>query len=162
MNKHAIYDAALHRWGFDAQALVLAEECGELSSAICRMLNNKPHNVPGECADVEILLEQMRQFGMNTAINKERERKLARLALLVEGCKDPDIQEPAAVLRKEAHDIEYGACDDYAELQAAMMEHNYRLAERYARKTASRLLHLAQVLGRLVRQNPGTIDEVTE
>ncbi|EKE3213128.1 hypothetical protein OUN72_002836 [Salmonella enterica subsp. enterica serovar Essen] len=158
INKTEIYSAALHRWGFDAQALKLAEECGELSSAICRMLSHRDHNVPEECADVEILLEQLRQFGLNTVINKERERKLARLALLVEGCKDIDVQEPVAVLRQQAHDIEYAACDDYAELQAAMMGGDNRLAERYARKTAGRLLHLAQVLGRLARQRPGNID----
>ncbi|EKE2594382.1 hypothetical protein OUL21_001346 [Salmonella enterica subsp. enterica serovar Nima] len=162
MNKLAIYDAALARWGFDAQALVLAEECGELNSAICRMLNNKAHNVPEECADVEIMLEQIRHFGMKDAIEAEKERKLMRLALLVEGCGDIDVQEPVAVLRQQAHDIEYAACDDYAELQAAMMRADNRLAERYARKTAGRLLHLAQTLGRLARQRPGKIDEDTD
>ncbi|EPG7298492.1 TPA: hypothetical protein ACXPD2_000164 [Klebsiella pneumoniae] len=159
MNKDAIYGAALARWGFDAQALVLAKECNALSADVSRMLLHRPHNMVQECADVEIMIEQMRHGGMSTVIDREKERRLARLALLVEGCKDLDIQEPAAILRKDAHDIEYGACDDYAELQAAMMECNYRLAERYARKTASRLLHLAQILGRLARINPGDLDE---
>lgn len=158
INKVELYNAALHRWGFDAQALVLAKECNALSADVSRMLLHRPHKMAQECADVEIMIEQMRHGGMDVAIDREKERRLARLALLVEGCQDIDVQEPAAVLRQQAHDIEYAACDDYAELQAAMMGGDNRLAERYARKTAGRLLHLAQVLGRLARQRPGNID----
>ncbi|ECC1559585.1 hypothetical protein FNI18_06115 [Salmonella enterica subsp. salamae] len=158
INKTELYNAALHRWGFDAQALVLAKECSSLSAEVSRVLLHKPNNMPQECADVEIMIEQMRHSGMDVAIDREKERRLARLALLVEGCKDIDVQEPVAVLRRQAHDIEYDACDDYAELQAAMMAGDHRLAERYARKTASRLLHLSQILGRLARQRPGNID----
>ncbi|HCM2492358.1 TPA: hypothetical protein N3D36_004864 [Salmonella enterica subsp. enterica serovar Lehrte] len=159
INELAIYDAALARWGFDAQALVLAEECGELNSAICRMLNNKAHNVPEECADVEIMLEQIRHFGMKDAIEAEKERKLARLALMVEGCRDIDVVEPVIELRKQVDDIEWRACDGYAEMQSAILEGNHRLAARYARKAAGSLLHLAQVLGRIAQQRPGNIDE---
>ncbi|EHM3442374.1 hypothetical protein K2B09_003861 [Salmonella enterica subsp. enterica] len=161
INKTEIYSAALHRWGFDAQALVLAKECNALSADVARLLLHRPHNVAQECADVEIMIEQMRHSGMGVAIDREKERRLARLALLVEGCGDIDVQEPVAVLRQQAHDIEYAACDDYAELQAAMMGGDNRLAERYARKTAGRLLHLAQTLGRLARQRPGNLDEDT-
>ncbi|EKS4774227.1 hypothetical protein QB704_002743 [Salmonella enterica] len=161
MNKDSIYGAALARWGFDAQALVLAKECCSLSFEVDRMLLHRPHNMAQECADVEIMIEQMRHSGMGVAIDREKERRLARLALLVEGCGDIDVQEPVAVLRQQAHDIEYAACDDYAELQAAMMGGDNRLAERYARKTAGRLLHLAQTLGRLARQRPGNLDEDT-
>ncbi len=159
ISKSEIYRAALARWGFDAQAL--SEECNELSAAICRMLNQRDNNVPEECADVEIMIEQMRHNGLGVAIDAAKERKLGRLAQRV-GCVDTDIQEPATVLRKQAHDIEYAACDDYAELQAAMLECNNRLAARYARRTAGRLLHLAQTLERLARLNPGNIDEVAE
>ncbi|EDW6361514.1 hypothetical protein YN28_004325 [Salmonella enterica subsp. enterica] len=161
INKTEIYSAALHRWGFDAQALVLAKECNALSADVARLLLHRPHNVAQECADVEIMIEQMRHNGMDVAIDQAKAHRLTRLALLVEGCGDIDVQEPVAVLRQQAHDIEYAACDDYAELQAAMMGGDNRLAERYARKTAGRLLHLAQTLGRLARQRPGNLDEDT-
>ncbi|EGG8165136.1 hypothetical protein HH562_000011 [Salmonella enterica subsp. enterica serovar Yaba] len=162
INKTEIYSAALHRWGFDAQALVLAKECNALSADVARLLLHRPHNVAQECADVEIMIEQMRHNGMDVAIDQAKAHRLTRLALLVEGCGDIDVQEPVAVLRQQAHDIEYAACDDYAELQAAMMAGDNRLAERYARKAAGRLLHLAQVLGCLARQRPGKIDEDTD
>ena len=82
MNKPALYDAALAKWGYDAQVLVLAEECSELSASACRFVNHKANGakLADEAADVEIMLEQLRHNGLACHIDRAKERKLVRLA----------------------------------------------------------------------------------
>ena len=82
MNKSRIYDAALARWGFDAQVLTVAEECSELAAACTRFVNHKANgnSVAEEAADVEIMIEQLRHNGMNDMIEQQKARKLTRLA----------------------------------------------------------------------------------
>ncbi|MEA1062276.1 hypothetical protein [Erwinia sp. HR93] len=82
MNKSRIYDAALARWGFDAQVLTVSEECSELAAACTRFVNHKANgnSVAEEAADVEIMIEQLRHNGMNDMIEQQKARKLTRLA----------------------------------------------------------------------------------
>lgn len=81
----AIYDAALSKWGFESQVLVLSEEASELSAACSRFLNHKTDSskVAEEAADVEIMIEQLRHNGMGPMIDHEKNRKMARLAQIV-------------------------------------------------------------------------------
>lgn len=81
-NKTLIYDAALAKWGFDAQVIAAIEECNELSAALARYLNHKTNalRVSEEAADVEIMLEQLRHNGFNEMIEGEKTTRLARLA----------------------------------------------------------------------------------
>lgn len=81
----AIYDAALSKWGFESQVLVLSEKASELAASCSRFLNKKTDStkVAEEAADVEIMIEQLRHNGMGPMIDHEKNRKLARLAQIV-------------------------------------------------------------------------------
>ncbi|EAS2293541.1 hypothetical protein DIJ94_00620 [Salmonella enterica] len=82
MSKPLIYDAAIARWGYDAQVLTVAEECNELAAACTRFVNHKANgnSVAEEAADVEIMIEQLRHNGMDAMIEQHKTRKLNRLA----------------------------------------------------------------------------------
>jgi len=81
----AIFDAALTKWGFDSQVLVLAEESSELSAACSRFINHKTDSsaLAEEAADVEIMIAQLRYNGMGQMIDHEVSRKMTRLAQTV-------------------------------------------------------------------------------
>ncbi|HBY9743039.1 TPA: hypothetical protein MJA79_15360 [Klebsiella pneumoniae] len=81
----AIYDAALSKWGFESQVLVLSEEASELAASCSRFLNKKTDStkVAEEAADVEIMIEQLRHNGMGPMIDHEKNRKMTRLAQVV-------------------------------------------------------------------------------
>jgi NTP pyrophosphatase (non-canonical NTP hydrolase) len=75
---------ALKLFGIRIQRLKLAEECGELAAAASRLSIGPEtpevmENFLEECADVEILLEQMRQHYGDHAVDEWRAKKLARL-----------------------------------------------------------------------------------
>ena len=82
MNKPAIYDAALARWGYDSQVLTLAEESCELGAVATRFVNHKANGskLAEEAADVEIMIEQLRHNGMGPMIDNKKRQKLQRLA----------------------------------------------------------------------------------
>ena len=80
-----IYDRAIEHYGDKKQLLQACEECAELIQAISKATRYTGESyVDGVCeeiADVLIMCEQVRRiFGISTVdIEKERERKLARL-----------------------------------------------------------------------------------
>lgn len=80
-----IYDRAIAHYGDKKQLLQACEECAELIQAISKVTRYTGKSyVDGVCeeiADVMIMCEQVRRiFGISPAdIEKERERKLARL-----------------------------------------------------------------------------------
>lgn len=82
----ALYRLALARWGVRAQVMVAIEECGELIVALAkadRKVNGSTEaQIATEMADVQIMLEQLRNaFPSVARIEKgERKRKLRRLA----------------------------------------------------------------------------------
>ena len=94
MNK--IYEAAINKWGKDAQIKQAIEELSELITALChadRGRRGHPPDVPvkeaiaDEVADCEIMLEQVKLiFGITrNEIDVIRKVKLARLeAFLLE------------------------------------------------------------------------------
>ncbi|EHK1092716.1 hypothetical protein JFA41_003875 [Salmonella enterica subsp. enterica serovar Poona] len=151
--KSVLYEHAFNKWGFDKQVLKLSEEAGELAVASAQFLNHKTNgkHLAEEAADVEIMIEQLRHNGMSAPIDAEKDRKLARLALLLEDCADidaaPDIQE----LLQRLTETEYFYEEDHDELCQAMLEFDYFRASQYARRAAGRLMHLAQQLDRIGR-----------
>lgn len=150
-NKSKLYDRAFNEWGFDKQVLKLAEESSELSTAACQFLNHSGSGkqVAEECADVEIMIEQMRHNGMAPAIDEEKERKLARLARLLEGFADTDAD--ISGMLKRLDETEHFYHEDHDELCQAMLEFDYFRASQYARRAAGRLMHIAQQLDRIGR-----------
>ncbi|EOX0858181.1 hypothetical protein ACO68Y_000602 [Escherichia coli] len=80
--KTLIYRAALHKWGPEKQLAKLAEEAAELSAATARGLTGFCDEavLADEMADVEIMIEQFRQNGMEKLIDYRKAKKLARLA----------------------------------------------------------------------------------
>ncbi|ECA8970994.1 hypothetical protein ETB55_11650 [Salmonella enterica subsp. enterica serovar Omuna] len=80
--KELIYRAALRKWGPEKQLAKLAEEAAELSATAARSLTSccEEATLADEMADVEIMLEQFRQNGMDKLIDFWKAKKLARLA----------------------------------------------------------------------------------
>ncbi|MCB7134790.1 hypothetical protein LE270_22525 [Salmonella enterica subsp. enterica serovar Hillegersberg] len=80
--KELIYRTALRKWGPEKQLAKLAEEAAELSAAAARSLTGCGGEtaLAEEMADVEIMLEQFRQNGMDKLIDFWKAKKLARLA----------------------------------------------------------------------------------
>ena len=64
----AIYDAALEEWGLTLQAMMLMEECGELTAKLNQWLRGRvdAQELIEEMVDVDIMLNQIRR-----AINDE-------------------------------------------------------------------------------------------
>lgn len=63
MDEKQLYCRALQTWGKEAQMLQVIEEMAELTKEILKNINRKKENVGeiiGECADVEIMLEQLK------------------------------------------------------------------------------------------------------
>ncbi len=83
-NRERLCDMALKLWGVEAQVDMAVEEASEFIKAIC-----KARRVCGEIeylylfeemADLEIMLEQMKQiFGCHEVVEEQKQRKLARL-----------------------------------------------------------------------------------
>lgn len=73
---------AIETYGIDSQLAKLAEECAELAAEALHVRSRGKEAIPAllsECADVEIMLEQMRHHYGDTRIDSERSRKLTRL-----------------------------------------------------------------------------------
>jgi len=85
-NEIKIMQAALDKWGLEAQADQTVEECAELIVALHKHIKRQPaHNtldgVLDEIADVEMMLAQMRlSFNISDEILRNRiAQKFARL-----------------------------------------------------------------------------------
>lgn len=91
VNAKRIEERAIEVFGKNAQTLKLIEELGELATAASRYLNIKNFppeehdkirsNFKEECADVEILLKQMRIIHGDIDIDKWYAMKIVRLDL---------------------------------------------------------------------------------
>lgn len=93
--RQEIYQKALDKFGIGSQTLMLAEECSELvkaASKACRYFSKlEPgdstaftlvQNITEEIADVEIMMEQIKQnyFISNLDVERWKEQKIRRLA----------------------------------------------------------------------------------
>ncbi len=151
MNKSALYDAALAKWGYDAQVLVLAEECSELSATACRFVTHKSNGakLSEEAADVEIMIEQLRHNGLACHIDRAKERKLVRLAKRVAMPDDSLlIAEPASSLALLDEAIYH-----VGEAQSLRLNGECpRKSARHARVAIGRLMYAAQLMIREAQQ----------
>lgn len=80
--KELIYRAALRKWGPEKQLAKLAEAAAGLSAEAVHSLTTSCDEVrlAEAMADVEIMIEQFRQNGMDKLIDFQKTKKLARLA----------------------------------------------------------------------------------
>lgn len=82
-SRAAIYSMALSQWGRGPVLLVLAEECGELVSAVSKAERGRGcrEQVAGELADVLCCLEQAAQlYGIQWAtVEAIRDSKVLRM-----------------------------------------------------------------------------------
>jgi len=85
-NEVKLMQAALDRWGLNAQVGQTVEECAELIVALQKYVNRPPQtgaadNILDEIADVEMMLAQMRLvLGIDDdALRKRIESKFERL-----------------------------------------------------------------------------------
>lgn len=86
---------AVEKFGIDIQQIVAMEELGELIQAISKIarwecsletLSECIDNLAEEIADVEIMLEQLKQcYGCHIQANDHKRRKLDKLKSMVEG-----------------------------------------------------------------------------
>src|SRR5690554_3647097 len=91
MNRQEIMQKAIRHYGIDSQLIKMQEECGELITAISKHFiaaredNPKTwaemnENVMEEIADVNIMIQQLKNYGFDTdRINEIEEQKLKRL-----------------------------------------------------------------------------------
>ena len=87
-DRFEVYEAALEKWGVEAQLFMLFEEIGELQQAISKhhregSLDTK-NRIIEEVADVEIMLEQLRlvahiPIGEVEAVKAEKIGKLRKI-----------------------------------------------------------------------------------
>lgn len=78
--------AAIKRYGAAKQERMAIEECAELISAISHKQRGRPHNIPEEIADVEIMLEQVKMINdCFREVEAFRRQKIARLRARLKG-----------------------------------------------------------------------------
>ena len=84
MENREVLSAAIRTYGEQAQECVAIEECAELIQAICHKQRGRPHNIPEEIADVEIMLEQLKMINCCDAeVEKIKAEKIHRLWMRV-------------------------------------------------------------------------------
>ncbi|WP_018249737.1 nucleoside triphosphate pyrophosphohydrolase family protein [Orenia marismortui] len=93
MEKNELYQKAIDKWGKEEQLKMVAEECLELALAIRHNLRGKTTtaDIIEEAADVEIMLEQLREIMRGylgshgeVLIDEKKAEKLERLERLLE------------------------------------------------------------------------------
>ena len=80
--KQALYSAAMEQYGKEKQLRMLQEECGELIAAVNHWLRERVDDsaLLTELADVEIMVEQIKNLFSDYAFKKHKQEKLARLS----------------------------------------------------------------------------------
>lgn len=81
MTENELYQKAFEKWG-DKQLVVAIEELAELQKELTKALRGMPciNNISEEVADVEIMLEQIKQiFRLGISVEAVKENKLKRL-----------------------------------------------------------------------------------
>ena len=88
MDKKEIYKKAIKKWGLTSQTTMLMEECAELIQAVSKLHRyGNPNKMYEEIADVEIMIEQIKQIYGEVGkkeIKKHKLNKLEKLQGLVE------------------------------------------------------------------------------
>lgn len=87
MKKEELYTKALDIFGCEAQTTMVFEEMSELQKELCKALRGMPviESIAEEIADVEIMLEQMKQlYKVEHLVETTKEYKLRRLNRMIE------------------------------------------------------------------------------
>ena len=89
IEREFIYKKAINNYGKRAQMLMVVEEMSELTKAICKLFRASWCSTPPqenvdaiaeECADVTIMLEQLRiMLDINDAVCENMDKKIERL-----------------------------------------------------------------------------------
>lgn len=80
MTEQEIFLRAISVFGEEMQEGVAMEECAELIEAISHKHRGRPHNIPEEIADVEIMIEQLKIInGCAAEVEEIRKKKVDRL-----------------------------------------------------------------------------------
>ena len=75
-----ILATAIRTYGGEKQERQAIEECSELITAISHKHRGRPHNIPEEIADVEIMLEQLKIINnCGVEVEKIHKEKINRL-----------------------------------------------------------------------------------
>ena len=77
-----VYEEAIDRWGIPAQIQMVIEEMSELTKELCKNFRgaNNLDKIADECADVTIMLEQLRLiFNLNEEVCRHMDQKVVRL-----------------------------------------------------------------------------------
>lgn len=88
MKKEDLYSAALKKYGLAGQFTVAIEELAELQKELCKYLRGRENyaELAEELADVEIMVEQVKQFlYLDDAVDEWKAEKLQRLEQRVTG-----------------------------------------------------------------------------
>ncbi len=97
MTEEEILLIAKERATWEAQLMKLAEECGELSAAILRWVNQAPwskdeqilfNEVYGEVMDVELMIKQVEVYMDPALLDMFRQAKLDRYVKRLESLKE--------------------------------------------------------------------------
>ena len=89
--RQVVYQAAIEKYGEEAQIKKAIEELGELLVSICHYPDGKcsREDLADELADATIMCEQLRQvYGINDEVCRRMDYKVLRLAQRISG-KDP-------------------------------------------------------------------------
>ena len=82
MDKVKLYQKAMDTYGLENQTMMVFEEMAELQKELCKALRGKIviKNIAEEIADVEIMLEQLKEYYKLYEMTEEiKEYKLKRL-----------------------------------------------------------------------------------
>jgi len=82
MKRTDLYERAINHYGSEAQMTMAIEEMSELTKEICKTFRGSynEENLVDEIADVEIMLEQLKQIhDLNVKVYKRKEYKKKRL-----------------------------------------------------------------------------------
>lgn len=82
MNEKEVYITALGFFGIENQTRMVFEEMAELQKELCKALRGTPSlkNIAEEIADVEIMMEQMKEYySLHDFVKDCREYKTKRL-----------------------------------------------------------------------------------
>ncbi|MEG0099738.1 MAG: hypothetical protein RR818_01395 [Citrobacter sp.] len=147
MNKQVIFDALLSRWGYDHQLLTAAAKSSEFSASCSRYVS---HSITGDivaerAADTEIMIEQLRYYGMGDLIDISKKRALGKLAERTGTIAEPVSmnERSARSLMEEAMEQAQMGSDLYLDINSSN-----RLAAARLRKAVSLFMQAAQIMMR--------------
>lgn len=145
VNKQVIFDALLSRWGYDHQLLTAAAKSSEFSASCSRYVSHSITSdiVAEHAAETEIMIEQLRYYGMGDLIDISKNRALEKLAERTGTIAAPVSMNECSArsLMEEAMEQAQMGSDLYLDLNSSN-----RLAAARLRKAVSLFMQAAQLM----------------